>query len=229
VRPRPFCCISPHLDDAVLSCGDALALHPGALIVTVLAGTPADGTLRTEWDELAGFSSAAASLEARLQEDRAAGAVLFVDVIHLDFVDAQYGEPPPWDELIGSIQTAIDGCDVLAPLGLFHGDHRLVAEAGRAALRERASARRRVVFYEDSPYRVLEGGRLVGDAVGRLADWKLKGPVRIRSASSAVLKARAISMYSSQLRALRSLGSDAYSDLGEADRYWFPAEHGNWL
>ncbi len=43
--------VSPHLDDAVLGCGQLLAAWPGATVVTVFAGKPAVyPTPQREWD-----------------------------------------------------------------------------------------------------------------------------------------------------------------------------------
>jgi hypothetical protein len=49
--------VSPHLDDAVLSCGRWLAAHPGTLVVTVFAGVPSNGNRLTDWDARCGFSN----------------------------------------------------------------------------------------------------------------------------------------------------------------------------
>ena len=57
--------ISPHLDDAVFSCGDWLATHPGAIVMTVFAGVPRDGALHTEWDNRCGFADASHAILAR--------------------------------------------------------------------------------------------------------------------------------------------------------------------
>jgi LmbE family N-acetylglucosaminyl deacetylase len=39
---EPIVVLSPHLDDAVLSCGVLLAANGGARVVTVFAGMPTD-------------------------------------------------------------------------------------------------------------------------------------------------------------------------------------------
>jgi LmbE family N-acetylglucosaminyl deacetylase len=51
----PLLVISPHLDDAVFSCGQLLEVHPGATVVTIFAGRPPPGTPLTDWDSAAGF------------------------------------------------------------------------------------------------------------------------------------------------------------------------------
>ena len=52
---RPVLAISPHCDDAVFGCGDVLAVHAGAAVVTVFAGSPAPAAALTRWDAAAGF------------------------------------------------------------------------------------------------------------------------------------------------------------------------------
>src|SRR5436853_287558 len=49
--------ISPHLDDAVLSCGQLLAARPGSVVITVFAGMPRDGSQQTDWDRRCGFAN----------------------------------------------------------------------------------------------------------------------------------------------------------------------------
>src|SRR5262249_20683360 len=62
--------ISPHPDDAVLSCGRFLAAHPGVQVVTVFAGVPArypDPPGR--WTVLSGFGAGDDVVRARRAED----------------------------------------------------------------------------------------------------------------------------------------------------------------
>jgi LmbE family N-acetylglucosaminyl deacetylase len=51
MAPGPFqrlLVVSPHCDDAVLSCGSLLETHPGSAVVTVFAGTQPAGQPLTE-------------------------------------------------------------------------------------------------------------------------------------------------------------------------------------
>jgi pimeloyl-ACP methyl ester carboxylesterase len=56
--------LSPHFDDAVLSCWHLLASAGEVLVVNVFAGEPPAGTLGW-WDELAGASDSAAAVRQR--------------------------------------------------------------------------------------------------------------------------------------------------------------------
>ena len=100
--------ISPHLDDAVLSCGALLAAHRGAVVATVFAGVPRDPRQRTEWDARSGFADAAEALAARRAEDAAALAELGAAPRWLDFRDDQYGDPERVDELAAALGAVFD-------------------------------------------------------------------------------------------------------------------------
>src|SRR4051794_24119032 len=60
--------VSPHLDDGVFSCGEMMADHPTAHLVTVFAGRPATAQL-TEWDRDCGFAAGDDVVGARRDED----------------------------------------------------------------------------------------------------------------------------------------------------------------
>ncbi len=90
--------LSPHLDDAVLSCGGLIRKQTLAgervLVVTLFAGTPS-------YEHLSPFARFLRLLEGhhpdlvghRRQEDRAALSHLGADPLHLDFLDALYRGP----------------------------------------------------------------------------------------------------------------------------------------
>ena len=84
--------LSPHPDDAVLSCGQFLARHPGTTVVTVFCGIPAtypDPPRR--WEQLAGFAPGDDVAALRREEDRRALAVLDAYAVHLDgFPEADF-------------------------------------------------------------------------------------------------------------------------------------------
>lgn len=104
--------ISPHLDDAVLSCGDFLSVHPNAVVVTVFAGTPANADLNadllTSWDAASGFSGAAEAMQTRRKEDLSALQMLDAAPHWLDFLDSQYLATPSIDDVARSLRTVLD-------------------------------------------------------------------------------------------------------------------------
>jgi len=216
----PLVVVSPHLDDAVLGCGQLLAGHPGSAVITVFAGRPrAPGPLR-EWDAAAGFGPGDDVIAARRQEDRAALARLGARPVWLDFVDDQYGEPPDTNQLAAALEAAILAdrpSMVLMPLGLFHHDHALTHQAGVAVLRRQPSLA--WFAYEDALYRAfpnvlaerLDGLRRDG-VEARWAD--------IGSAAGVETKAAAIACYASQLRALGTPGRPGHADALAPERFW---------
>ena len=164
--------LSPHLDDAVLSCGGQLAARvrrgERVLVATLAAGDPVRPlpplarALHAEWklDD---------SCEARREEDRRACGRLGAEVFHVVLPDAMYrrhpatgeplypdlgavfGRPHPedsaraeWTEAIRCLPAAEE---VVAPLGAGgHVDHRLVRLAAEAV---HGAA---LLYYEDYPY-----------------------------------------------------------------------------
>src|SRR5689334_10074107 len=91
---HPVVVISPHLDDAVFGCGQLLALHPGSVVSTALAGRPPSYATVTGWDAAAGFRPGDDVIAARRAEDRAALQILDARPVWLDFTDDQYGRSP---------------------------------------------------------------------------------------------------------------------------------------
>jgi LmbE family N-acetylglucosaminyl deacetylase len=91
--------LSPHLDDAVLSCGGLIYRHSNVgdtvTVLTVFAGDPLTGDL----SELASrlhqrWGIAGPSVELRREEDRAACAQLGAQICHFAFPEAIYRKDP---------------------------------------------------------------------------------------------------------------------------------------
>jgi LmbE family N-acetylglucosaminyl deacetylase len=192
-RAADLVVVSPHLDDAVLSCGARIAA------VTAGGGRAVVATLFTADEPAAPPSALAADLRrwwrlpggevmaARRREDAAALARLGAELVHLDLPEAPYrtgadgrpfytalgtlfGEPEPADatalapRLDASLARLPTGGLRLAPLGVGgHVDHRLT----RAAT-ERAGGD--LAYYEEFPY-VEWKWLALRRALGRPADW----------------------------------------------------------
>jgi LmbE family N-acetylglucosaminyl deacetylase len=166
--------ISPHLDDAVYSCGGLIARQVGqdqpVTVLTICAGDPPPGLLTPFAEELHGrWGAGAAAVAIRREEDLDACARLGAAAIHLGIADAIYRKSPKGeaiypdeaaifaslsraeDELAGRLAEAIDqvspaGAQLYAPVGFGgHVDHQL---ARRAA--ERLD--RPLWLYRDFPY-----------------------------------------------------------------------------
>lgn len=216
--------VSPHLDDGVLSCGMLLAAHPGATLITVFCGTPADASTVTEWDRHAGFADAGAAMAARRTEDRVAAGILQARPLHLPFLDAQYGGVEDAETLRQALKKILDNetaATVAVPLGLFHSDHRRVH---RACLRLRSDFPQQCwIFYEDVPYRCRDGevrrqlARL--RAAGLTVSAFCPAPAAIVGTDRRwTIKRRAAAAYSSQLRAL---GVSHCKDAWRQEHFWF--------
>lgn len=207
--------VSPHLDDAVFSCGDLLDHYPDALVVTVFAGTP-DSDASTDWDRRCGFSNPTEAMRARRNEDRAALAEVRARPRWLPFLDSQYLATPTAAAIATAMHALIDEVrpDVLmVPMGLFHSDHVLVSDALLPlAATHHAPA---WVVYEEALYRCI-----AGQLQARLAALAAQG-IWLSPLTGAPppggRKAAAVRCYSSQLRAL---SDGAQRDLVDPERYW---------
>ncbi len=148
--------LSPHFDDAVLSCWHVLAGAGEVLVVNVFAGEPSAGTLGW-WDELAGATDSAAAVRMRVEEDRRALALAGCTVVNLPFLDSQYRQS---DEAPGEIvealrEVVVAGARLYAPasLGDHHRDHAAVRAAALALHAEGADLR----LYADLPHATVLG------------------------------------------------------------------------
>ena len=202
--------ISPHLDDVVLGCAGLVASHPGANVVTVAAGRPGPHPL-TDWDRRCGFGEGDDVVGARRREDEAALMVLGARPMWLDFLDGQYGPPPPHAELVTAIERAMDGAtNVASPLGLFHNDHVLTASACFDVARSQNTVS--WLIYEDAIYRATPGR-----TEEALAALKVRGfTLRDVDIPESPAKRQAVERYPSQVRGLAGLLEDAY----RPERYW---------
>lgn len=220
--------ISPHLDDAVLACGDLLSTRLGALIVTVCAGTPRDGGVLTEWDAACGFSSAEQAMAQRRAEDARALGAIGARAQWLAWLDDQYADDRRAHEPAGAeavyaiahdLQQAIrtfDAAVILCPLGLFHRDHQRVHQAARIALGD--EPHRAWFAYEEAAYRRIPG--LVQQRLLDLARHAIIATPVAVAPSGLRDKRRAIDCYASQLRGLATPGRPGFADALAPESYW---------
>jgi LmbE family N-acetylglucosaminyl deacetylase len=212
--------ISPHLDDAVLSCALLLAAHPAAAVCTIFTSPP-DVHMTTDWDRDSGFADAFEAMRARKAEDVRALAELGASPIHLPFCDAQYLTPPSREALSAALRDTfmtVQPATLLVPLGLFHSDHTMVADACLASLRSFEGAA--MLAYEDVPYRKIPG--MLQHRLSALLEHGFTAdPVDLPNAGADARHARrkqiAIDRYESQLRAF---GPQGRAGLVSEERYW---------
>jgi LmbE family N-acetylglucosaminyl deacetylase len=217
----PHLFLSPHPDDAALSCGGQIASlvsrGEAVSIITVMAGDPPTGFVPTGFTrELeARWGVGGSPFVVRRAEDQAAARVLGAAQHSLAFPDAPYRVDPagqalypdwtsvistfhPFDRrLISEISAALPlpaaGVVIHAPLGAGqHIDHRLLREVGLSLV-----GRHQVRFYEDYPYNYRDR-----DAV-RTALEQFPGRLRSTrpdiSAAAVEAKIAAIACHRSQL------------------------------
>ena len=148
--------LSPHFDDAVLSCWHLLASAGEVLVVNVFAGEPPAGTLGW-WDQLAGASDSAATVRTRIEEDRQALALAGRMAVNLPFLDSQYRQHDQVPaEIVEALRTMLPaGTQIYAPasLGDHHRDHTAVRAAALALHAEGAN----VALYADLPHAIMSG------------------------------------------------------------------------
>jgi len=191
--------VSPHYDDAVLSCGQFIAGYPGMHIATVCTAVP-PAVAATEYDRNCGFVSADQGIRVRAGEDLAALKILGAKQVRLGFWDSQYGAPLD----VGAVAEAIEKAAVdleldrlFAPLGLAHPDHVAVNRAALTLVRQF----REVWMYEEIPARVWWPEQAIR-AVHRLKDLHFEPRFDFAGTGEMPVKKRAVSMYKSQLWAL---------------------------
>lgn len=212
--------LSPHCDDGVFGCGQLLAAHPGAVVVTVFAGSPPAYGELTEWDRACGFREGDDVMALRRAEDAAALDELGAVPHWLDFCDSQYRRTPSIEILTEGLARAIDEAradTVVFPLGLFHSDHRLAHEAALEVLRRRPALH--WFAYEDALYRCIEG-LLEGRLAALFGAGLEPTPVELPRSPELDGKRRAMNRYASQLRALASPGMPGFLDAFAPEGYW---------
>ncbi len=174
--PYRYIYLSPHLDDAALSCGGTIAQHTSAgtpvLVVNVCTAAPPLGAplsrfaslMHTRWN-----LSADEPVARRLREDAEALEILRADSLQLDLLDAIYRMPEAYtddaalfgpvaegDQLAADVLAHLEAlirhfpeAVIYAPLGVgHHVDHLATFMAARTLSSRGAS----VAFYEDFPY-----------------------------------------------------------------------------
>ena len=171
--------LSPHLDDAVFSCGGLMAMQDArgepVSVLTIFAGDPPDWNISPLAAELhARWGKAGPPIAVRRTEDRLACGRLGSAIVHLDFPDAIYrldshstpmypseesffGEVHDQDvDLIEQVRTAFMEADismvkVYCPLAVGgHVDHRIVRLAAESFMRP-------LTYYFDFPYAARGG------------------------------------------------------------------------
>ena len=148
--------LSPHLDDAVLSCWHVLTQPGGVMVINVFAGVPAGLQAPAWWDAFTGATDSGERVRERIEEDRLALALAEREPTNLGFLDEQYREQAqPLEQLIEQIASRLPPeAGIYAPAALTnHADHVLVRDAAL----ELRSAGADVWLYADLPHATVHG------------------------------------------------------------------------
>ena len=244
--PGPLLVVSPHLDDAALSCAALLARREPVDVMTVFAEEP-EPPVQGFWDRRCGFATSAQSMAARRLEERKA----FADTAHrpaaMELLELQYtgGERDEseaaairawvarWIGDVGSGTVALPAGAGRRPgrVRAFverrvrrsyrprpHPDHVFVRDAVLEALASRAHVV--PLLYEELPY--LFGGRADAEAARVGAAWGLEA-VPLDLDVDRAAKAARIAAYESQvphLLAPEGMRLDMAPALPPRERYW---------
>lgn len=211
--------VSPHYDDAVFSCGHLLSAVPESVVVTVCTAVPDDPRQRaTDWDTRCGFSSAAEAMQTRCEENQLALDILRAQGVDIAFLDGQYlqSERNSMDLLSDTLLSCIREFrpdSVCTPLGLFHADHLLVADA-LLQLQHRVRGVRWLA-YADIPYN--KNADTVAHRTQQLAGRGVEcEPIRLNLVPGR--KREAVEAYRSQFRGLGH--QDGAAIMQHEEQYW---------
>ncbi len=211
--------VSPHLDDAVLACGELIASSERPVVVTVFAGRPPTASPLTRWDADCGFAPGDDVVGARRDEDREALRRLDARPVWLDFLDDQYGVRASEDDLVAALAAAIErerATTIFFPLGMFHADHLRTSDAVLRVAQRQASLRWHA--YEDPLYRRIEGAVDARAAeLGRRGFALRSEPIAVER-DAHTRKREALACYRSQLRGLMS--RSGYDDALQSEKTW---------
>jgi LmbE family N-acetylglucosaminyl deacetylase len=216
--------VSPHLDDAVLSCGRFMAVHPGCTVVTVFTGNPPEypDPMRT-WDVQSGFAPGDDVMAVRRAEDQAELTVLDAVPVHLDFVEYSYNpdDVPVAPEMVAPLLTdslrELRPSLVLAPFGLANPDHDVTHRACMAA-RDELGDDVSWWCYEDTGYKHIPG--MLAWRVARLFRRQLwPTPVCPPVDTNDDKKMKAVNCYPTQLLALED-DWQIRAKLHAPEQYW---------
>jgi hypothetical protein len=222
----PTVILSPHLDDAVLSCWHILTEPGEVIVINVFAGAPEGLDRPAWWDRYTGAVDSGDRVRERIEEDREALALAGRSAVNLDFLDEQYRER---EQPLAPITAAIEpllmpGAEIYAPAALAnHTDHALVRDAA-LDLRRTGFA---VSLYADLPHAALHGwpawvknepSPVVKDLAGAFWDRALAGAAALKPTVHALdpethaRKVAAVHMYETQVRALEEFVGRSLKD-----------------
>jgi hypothetical protein len=149
--------LSPHWDDAVLSCWSVLEDGGELNVVNLFAGVPSPGRVGA-WEAVSGARDSSERARNRIAEDACALARAGHKPLGLPLLDAKYRRRPT-DVDLAAIDRALSeavpsASHVYVPAGIgAHPDHVLARRYGRLLLRSGMP----VTLYAELPYCIFHG------------------------------------------------------------------------
>jgi LmbE family N-acetylglucosaminyl deacetylase len=221
--------LSPHLDDAALSCGGAIhrrwAMGEQVLVITIFAGSFEGGPSSFAREQHGYWGDPPRPMALRRAEDLAALARLGAETQHLEYLDAVYRAGPEGQWLYPNLATLVGGICSLDPIygdGIQELADRLtgLAPPGTPAVfyaplgagghvdhqlvylaaRELLERGYRVAFYEDHPYVERVGALERALANAGAESWRLE-TVSL-DVADLVAKVSAVGYYHTQMGVL---------------------------
>jgi LmbE family N-acetylglucosaminyl deacetylase len=143
--------LSPHFDDAVLSCWRVLEAGGEVTVVNVFTASPPSGRPSAWWDRLTGARDSIARMAERRAEDQAALALAGCEALSLGLLDDQYRTADiETGKVLERLRGALaPGSELYAPAAMDeHRDHVLVRDAALSLAGEGWP----LVLYADLPH-----------------------------------------------------------------------------
>ncbi|EFO81695.1 LmbE family protein [Oscillochloris trichoides DG-6] len=216
--------LSPHLDDAALSCAGSIAnfvaLGHSVLVVTICAGSPAPNSAFSAFAQQQHRQwrlPPEQAVQQRIQEDIAALETLGADCLLLDLLDAIYrvpaayhdeaslfgltaaGDPlgPALRAQVAALVARYPNAIFYAPLAVgMHVDHQITYTVASEFVRGGVD----IAFYEDFPYAATTGA--LERRLAALGGAELFLPVVISIDATLARKISALESYTSQIGTL---------------------------
>lgn len=152
----PVVILSPHFDDAVLSCWSLLVSDPKPTVVNVFGGAPDAGVPLTRWDRLTRARNPRERALERAREDSAVLQSVGCEPVNLHFTDYTYrkGDQDTGPLVVALLERLEAGWHVYSPAGIGgHPDHLVVRAAAVSLLRRGFD----VTLYAELPYAMNYG------------------------------------------------------------------------
>jgi LmbE family N-acetylglucosaminyl deacetylase len=142
--------LSPHFDDAILSCWSVLSREPGTAAINVFTAAPAGDVPLTSWDRFTGARDPRERMLERAREDAEALERVGVRPVNLPFVINDYRRrEQDVKPLVSQIRLHLNGSTIYAPAGIGrHPDHFAVRAAAVWLLAQGFA----VILYGELPY-----------------------------------------------------------------------------